>query len=104
MDGRGNKNDINPNTHSSMNILMQNAKTCTILLPNPMPKHNCVQPYPYERKTQKKERRKTPKYYHRYFIIQHGSAVVGSTLTCAYIGHNDKKARCKIARIPDQMA
>ena len=33
-DDRGNKNDINTNTHSSMNPLMQNAKTHTVSLPN----------------------------------------------------------------------
>lgn len=35
MDDRGNKNDINLNTHSSMNPLMQNAKMCTVLFSNP---------------------------------------------------------------------
>lgn len=51
-DDRGNKNDINPNTHSSMNPLMQYAKnTHTASVPEPIPKHKRMQPHPYETKT-----------------------------------------------------
>lgn len=52
-DDRRNKNDINPNTHSSMNPLMQYAKTHTVLVPNPH--KNTTQPHLYAIKAKKKE-------------------------------------------------
>lgn len=59
-DDGGNKDDINPNTNSRTNPLMQYAKTHTVLFPNPNQIHNSTQPHPYETKS-KIKKGETPK-------------------------------------------
>lgn len=84
-DDRGNKNDINRNTHSSMNPLMQNATVKHIL------SHSQTKAALPCGRWEERHQHKN----HGYFIIQHYGAVVGCTLTCEYPGHDDKKAHCK---------
>lgn len=68
-DDRGNKNDINPNTHSSMNPLMQYAKTHT----QPQSRiHTKTQAYAAPPLRNKDQNKNTLK--HHYFIIQHNGA------------------------------